>query len=278
MSDASVLEVVVYGLAPDDGGGGGTDVIHRGCAAAVAVRFRGFDRWRWLLREVRSIVARMRRWAVGAVALTVAVTPSVAAASLPEGGDCGDSDRGRLIGYERVASYRTAAAVEDYFDEWIAFYQDYYLFPPDIPVTFTNGFDSYKVTYCTIDAAPADQSPSPTVATGMVSVPDEPGPLPTVAYLHGTSVSFYDAVSNPNIFGEFNEGGESFDGPPSNAIFAGAGFVYVAPDYLGLGGSAIPRHRYFHADTEASAAVDLLAASGHVLDDLSVEPRLTRVS
>lgn len=62
----------------------------------------------------------------------------------------------------------------------------------------------------------------PTIATGMVSVPRRSGPLSTVAYAHGTSVSFYDRVSNPNIFGEFEERGESFEGPPSNSVFAGA--------------------------------------------------------
>jgi dienelactone hydrolase len=101
-------------------------------------------------------------------------------------------------------------------------------------------------------------------------VPRKAGRLPTVAYQHGTSVSFYDAPSNPNVSGELSENGESFDGPPSSALFAGAGFVYVAPDYLGLGDSTVPRHRYFHAATEASSAVDLLEASGEVLARLRV--------
>jgi hypothetical protein len=105
----------------------------------------------------------------------------------------------------------------------------------------------------------------------MVSVPRRPGALSTVAYLHGTSVSFYDAASNPAIVGAFNENGESFDGPPSNAVFAGGGFIYVGPDHLGLGGSTVPRHRYFHAATEASSAIDLLAASQDVLAQLGVQ-------
>jgi pimeloyl-ACP methyl ester carboxylesterase len=111
---------------------------------------------------------------------------------------------------------------------------------------------------------------APTVATGNVSVPRKAGPLATVAYLHGTSVSFYDAPSNPNISGEFNENGESFDGPPSSVIFAGAGFIYVAADYLGLGDSTVPRHRYFHAATEASSAADLLVATRKALGSLKV--------
>ena len=104
----------------------------------------------------------------------------------------------------------------------------------------------------------------------MSRVPRRWGPLATVAYLHGTSVSFYDGPSNRNVFGELEERGESFDGPPSSAIFAGAGFIYIAPDDLGLGDSTVPRHRYFHAATEASSAVDLLAASRDALRSLRV--------
>ena len=50
----------------------------------------------------------------------------------------------------------------------------------------------------------------------------------------------------------------------------GAGFIYVGPDYLGLGDSPVPRHRYFDAATEASSAVDLLTASRRVLASLHV--------
>jgi hypothetical protein len=132
-----------------------------------------------------------------------ALDQDVDTASAGDHRSCRQGDRGRLIRYEKVASRPTATSVRVYFDEWIAFYQDFYQFPPDIPVTFNYGFDSYKVTYCTVDAELLGQSTArPTIATGMVSVPRKPGPLSTVAYLHGTSVSFYDAVSNPNICGD----------------------------------------------------------------------------
>jgi hypothetical protein len=188
----------------------------------------------------------------------------------PAGGEpgrsCGQGDRGRLLGSERVASYPTAADARAHFDSWVEFYQDFYQFPADLPVDIGYGFDTYKVTYCTVDVArPGTARPVPRVATGNVSVPRNAGRLSTVAYQHGTAVSFYDAPSNPNVFGEFEERGESFDGPPSSAIFAGAGFIYVAADYLGPGDSTVPRHRYFHAATEASSAVDLLEASDEVL-------------
>src|SRR5206468_4376031 len=65
--------------------------------------------------------------------------------------------------------------------------------------------------------------------------------------------------------------GESFETPPASSIFAGNGFIYVAPDLLGFGDSTVPRHRYFHAATEASAAVDMLTASATVLSRLHVQ-------
>ena len=194
-------------------------------------------------------------------------------ASAPSGASspCRHGDRGRLLGFQRVASYPTAADTRAYFDSWIEFYRDFYQFPPNLAVDIDNGFDTYKVTYCTVDVAPPGTAGQmPTIATGNLSVPRKAGPLSTVAYLHGTSVSFYDAPSNPNVFGELSENGESFDGPPSSALFAGGGFIYVAPDYLGLGDSTVPRHRYFHAATEASSAADLLGASREVLTSLRV--------
>jgi pimeloyl-ACP methyl ester carboxylesterase len=208
------------------------------------------------------------------VVLVSNAIPSVSTADASEAAaansrSCRQGDRGRLIKYEQVGSYPTADDARAHFEEWIAFYQDFFNFPANLPVTFESGFDSYKVTYCTDDAVlPGQSFARVTTVTGMVSVPRKRGPLPTVAYVHGTSTSFYDAPSNPNTFGAFNPRGESFEGPPSTAIFAGNGFIYVAPDYLGLGDSTVPRHRYFHAATEASSAIDLLAAAQRVLADL----------
>jgi hypothetical protein len=180
-----------------------------------------------------------------AIALTCAAVAGVDA-SAPVHHTCRQGDRGRLIGYEKVASHPTPHDARAHFEEWVAFYQDFFNFPENLPVTFEYGFDSYKVTYCTDDAVLPGQSFARTTSvTGMVSVPRKSGPLPTVAYVHGTSTSFYDAPSNPNTFGDFNPRGESFEGPPSTAVFAGNGFIYIAPDYLGLGDSTVPRHRYF---------------------------------
>jgi len=137
----------------------------------------------------------------------------------------------RLLRYEKVASRPTAASVQAYFDEWVALYQDYYFFPPNLPERFTHGFDSYKVTYCTVDAVlPGERTARPTSATGMLSVPRGRGPFPTAAYQHGTSISYYDAMSNPNIVGPIEPRGESFEGPPADAVFAGGGLILVGAD------------------------------------------------
>ena len=214
--------------------------------------------------KVMRVVAQVS----SAMALAWAVAANVEA-SAPVNRRCHQGDRGRLIGYEKVGSYPTPHDARAHFEEWIAFYQEFYAFPENLPVTFEYGFDSYKVTYCTNDAVlPGQSFARTTTVTGMVSVPRKSGPLPTVAYVHGTSISFYDVPSNPNTFGDVNPRGESFEGPPSTAVFAGNGFIHIAPDYLGLGDSTVPRHRYFHAATEASSAIDLLAAAQKVLADL----------
>src|SRR5262245_23389444 len=86
-----------------------------------------------------------------ACAFIWAMAPAAGATSA-NGGRCRQGDRGRLIGYELVASYLTADEARAHFEEWRVFYQDFFDFPENLPVTFEYGFDSYKVTYCTDDA------------------------------------------------------------------------------------------------------------------------------
>ncbi len=84
-----------------------------------------------------------------------------------------------MLGYQRVASYPTPHDARAHFDEWIAFYQDFFNFPENLPVTFQYGFDSYKVTYCTNDAVlPGQTFAETTAVTGMVSVPRTSRPSP----------------------------------------------------------------------------------------------------
>jgi pimeloyl-ACP methyl ester carboxylesterase len=180
-------------------------------------------------------------------------------------GVCGHNDSGELVSYELIASY-TRAQLQAHLDEYVEINTAFGYLRVPLPADIDHGADTYKVTYCTLDADLADQPGGRriTTATGNLTVPRRSGPKHVVLYNHGTSVSYYDAPSNPSTF-------DSFEGPPATAIYAGGGFILIAPDYIGLGDSRDVPHRYFHAQTEASSTVDMWRASTEVLCRLDVE-------
>jgi hypothetical protein len=102
-----------------------------------------------------------------------------------------------------------------------------------------------KIIYTTIDG-----KGFPTTASGVVFLPAVTGfrQMPVFAYLHGTLTRDYDAPSNLT-------GMESVIG----WIMAMDGYITIEPDYLGIGdGPGI--HPYLHADSEASASIDMMKA------------------
>lgn len=107
-----------------------------------------------------------------------------------------------------------------------------------------NGVLLYSITYTTTDVFGARDT-----ASGLVVLPrnDEPYLYPTVCYHHGTVDDRNDVPSQL---------GGGFD---LAEAFGGVGFVAIAPDYLGLGTSR-GTHPYVHADSEASASIDMLFA------------------
>ena len=85
-------------------------------------------------------------------------------------------------------------------------------------------------------------------ASGLFIVPDDPtGTFPLLCYHHGT-------VNDRNDVPSLLEGGAELA-----IIFGGMGYVTAAPDYLGLG-TARGIHPYVHADSEASASIDMMYA------------------
>ena len=116
-------------------------------------------------------------------------------------------------------------------------------------ITYKNySVSAVKVVYETIDG-----QGDPAEASGMIFLPQpaEMSYLPMMSYLHGTLTSFSDLPSNLG-------GAESVVG----WIMAMDGYISVLPDYLGMGDYSDPSiHPYHHADTEASASVDLLKAA-----------------
>ncbi|MEC5386255.1 alpha/beta fold hydrolase [Uliginosibacterium sp. H3] len=78
---------------------------------------------------------------------------------------------------------------------------------------------------------------------------------PVIAFDHGTEFRRSFSMANPT-------------GDQTSAIigwYAAKGYVVVAPDYHGYGGSTLPYHAYLHAASEADATVDALRASRKVL-------------
>ncbi len=121
-----------------------------------------------------------------------------------------------------------------------------------------NGIKRYKITYTTKDIHGVQDT-----ASGLVVVPirAEPSIYPLLCYQHGTVGGPNDVPSNLN-------GGSALA-----TVWGGLGYITSAADYLGLG-TARGFHPYVHADSEASAAVDMLfavrqfvAENGYFLND-----------
>lgn len=85
-------------------------------------------------------------------------------------------------------------------------------------------------------------------ASGLFIIPDDPtGTFPLLSYSHGT-------VNDRNDVPSLLEGGSELA-----IIFGSMGYVTTAADFLGLG-TARGIHPYVHADSEASASVDMMYA------------------
>lgn len=110
------------------------------------------------------------------------------------------------------------------------------------------GARMYRIEYTTTDLAG-----NPDTVSGLVTVPVSTTQIfPRLVYQHGTAGSTNDVPSFNAV-----SGGEGIIA----LLFAGMGYVTLAPDYLGLGVSD-GFHPYVHAATEASVALDMLSAVG----------------
>ena len=153
--------------------------------------------------------------------------------------------RGALIQRHSLGTIgsQTVAALVGAFDASLV---DSFVFDHDI--------DLYKLIYETIDHAG-----QPTTASGLLVVPKNlTSPAPIVSFQHGTILKKNDV---PSALGTGKELGW---------IYAAAGFVFAAPDYLGLGeGPGL--HPYVHAASEASAVIDMLRATRSACSKLATD-------
>jgi dienelactone hydrolase len=111
-------------------------------------------------------------------------------------------------------------------------------------IVVNSGVALYRIIYTTVDAHAA-----PTTASGLMALPTDLNPVGVVSFGHGTDSLKSYVPSAPTLEGEAVAG-----------LFASGGFALVAPDYVGLGQSP-GSHPYLHANSEASASLDLLTAA-----------------
>ncbi|MBR9922119.1 MAG: T9SS type A sorting domain-containing protein [Bacteroidetes bacterium] len=111
-------------------------------------------------------------------------------------------------------------------------------------------FMQYGVRLYTAEYESTDLEGSPVTVSGLVVVPIDNGGLcyPRLIYQHGT-------VGSPDDVPSQLAGGYDLA-----VVFAGMGYITLAPDFLGLGVHDA-FHPYVHADSEAAVAVDMLKAS-----------------
>jgi pimeloyl-ACP methyl ester carboxylesterase len=130
-----------------------------------------------------------------------------------------------------------------------------------IPVTYTparNAVRLYRVTYPSVIP---ERGNKPTVATGLLAVPDTAQiTFPMVSYQHGTVYEKQQVPSFPE---------QSPETQLMLAQFAGQGYVLIGADYFGLGLSA-ESEGYMVKGSHQQATYDMVTASRAVLDDLKL--------
>ena len=195
------------------------------------------------------------------LALACAAATAALALSLPAAGGAAtpherapDAQRGQIVSVKSVAtlSQRRVATVIRGWEE-----EDGLRLPTS---TVRHGVAAYRLVYRTVGPDGAE----PTTASGLVVLPrGGAGTGRVVAWEHGTTVAKRDAPST----------GKDSDARLVAYLFAGSGFVAVAPDYLGLGAGP-GRHVFNHRPSEITASVDMLRAARSFVG--SEAPRLGR--
>jgi dienelactone hydrolase len=130
-----------------------------------------------------------------------------------------------------------------------------------IRVTYSparNPVKLYRVTYPSVIP---ERGNKPTVATGLLAVPDTSGTsFPMVSYQHGTVYGKEQVPSFPD---------QSPETQLMLAQFAGQGYVLIGADYFGLGQSKEPEG-YMVKGSHQQATHDMLLAARAVLADLGI--------
>lgn len=130
-----------------------------------------------------------------------------------------------------------------------------------VTVTYSpakNAVRLYRVTYASVIP---ERGNKPTVATGLIAIPDTPdATFPVVSYQHGTVYGKQEVPS----FAE-----QSPETQLMLAQFAGQGYVLIGSDYFGMGLSQ-EQEGYMVKRSHQQAGYDMLVASRAVLAHLKL--------
>jgi pimeloyl-ACP methyl ester carboxylesterase len=130
-----------------------------------------------------------------------------------------------------------------------------------IKVSYTPAHNAVRLYRVTYDSVIPEMGNKPTVASGLIAVPETDGKsFPTVSYQHGTVYGRREVPSFPE---------ESPETQLMIAQFAGQGYLMIGADYFGLGVSTEPEG-YMVKGSHQQACYDMLMASRAVLADIKL--------
>jgi pimeloyl-ACP methyl ester carboxylesterase len=123
------------------------------------------------------------------------------------------------------------------------------------------GMKLYRVTYHSVIPELGNR---PTIATGLVAIPEQrKSKMPVVSYQHGT------------VFGKMEVPSEidrSMETKLMLAAYGAQGYVVIAADYFGLGGTSKEPNSYFARRSNEQACMDMYSAAMKVLNSEGVQP------
>ncbi len=128
---------------------------------------------------------------------------------------------------------------------------------PDGPVQTTCGLYLYRLTYKS-----TNYNRQAILLSGLVAIPDGGSIKGLVSWQHGTNPDRSEAPSKPT----------PSEGLPIAALFAGNGYVLLAPDYIGLGQSTeVPT--YLHTESTVTSVIDFLHVGARLVRYLTRQDR-----
>jgi alpha/beta superfamily hydrolase len=122
----------------------------------------------------------------------------------------------------------------------------------------TCGVDVYYIEYNTVGGAGEKTTASGALMVPTGAAPACSGPRPIVLYAHATQVDKTRDLADilkPN----------NTEGQLIAAMFAGHGYIVVAPNFAGYDSSSLPYHPFLNGDQQSKDMIDALAAARSAL-------------